>query len=70
MAKIHLVAHIVIEEDVAKEFVKNQDKDSCLSFDEPLEYFENEFGWLNESGIFLRDYSKVPEDFDIRNIKT
>lgn len=70
MANIHLIAHIDIDEDVANEFIKNQGKDSSLSFENPLEYFRDEFGWLNESGIFLRDYLKVPENFDIRNIKT
>ncbi|MBQ7818586.1 MAG: hypothetical protein IJ341_02695 [Bacteroidales bacterium] len=66
MADIHLIAHINIDEDVAKEFIKNQGKESYLSFENPLEYFRDEFGWLNESGIFLRDYSKIDSSNELR----
>lgn len=52
--KIKMIAVIEVDENIAKDHNYN---------------IEEEFKWLVDSGIFLRNLVNVPPDFDINNLQ-
>lgn len=53
MSEKHFIAHIVINEDTAKSY------DTDYEF--AGQHLEDEFGWIEQGGIYLRDYTEISE---------
>lgn len=53
MAERHFLGHIVIDEEIAHSYDSN--------YDSAEQHLEDEFGWIEQGGIFLRDYKEVPD---------
>jgi hypothetical protein len=58
------IAKIAIDEDVATMFLDTNGEDVSLAG--TGEFLEREFGWLNESGIFLKEYLITDNDDEVR----
>lgn len=53
MSEKHFIAHIVINEDTAKSY----DTDYEIA----SQHLKDEFGWIEQGGIYLSDYAEISE---------